>query len=304
MLLRCILLIIISILLIVLVYKMLVVHSDTDKFADTTIPTHSALYSTMGDVLDYAKVSGEVLDETTCTSSPDNMEKNVFPQVFCLDTEFRKRAKLGNLISSYVSAEVDLIGGQLGGNQTTLEILNQDKDAYINRSYVADFLEYTKSSPPPITSGTLELFGDVPSVARQNSVANASYKFPSVAGDFYGTYKIDRAQFHLIDGITIHLDYNYLRVYDLDAQMIYQYQVQTMDKVEFNKMPTTTIIITLINNPTTGGNISEEKQKKINLLRDLGLNGSSIYLYGNNGSYSLYNYYKTLMFKLIRMTQE
>ena len=304
MLLRCILVIIIAILLMLLVYKMLVVHPDTDKFADTTIPTRSALYTTMGDVLEYAKVSAENLAKTTCTSSPDNMEKNAFPQAFCLDTEIRARAKLGNLISSYVSAEVDLIGGQLGADQTTLEILNKDKDAYINRPYVADFLEYTKKNPPPITSGTLELFGEVPSVARKDSFNNVNYKFPSVVGDFYGIYKIDRAQFHLIDGITIHLDYNYLRVYDLDAQMIYQYQVQTMDTVKFNKMPTTTIAITLINNPTTGGNISEEKQKKINLLRDLGLDGSSMYLYGNNGNYSLYNYYKTLMFKLIRMTQE
>jgi hypothetical protein len=65
-------------------------------------------------------------------------------------------------------------------------------------------------------------------------------------------------------------------------------------------MPTTTIAITF----TSFTKNTKAPLNKLNLLRDIGLDGNIIYLFGNNGVYRMYNYYKTLIFKLNRLTQE
>jgi hypothetical protein len=185
--------------------------------------------------------------------------------------------------------------------------MGTDKNMLINRQYAADYLDYTKANPPPIS---IDFFASIPTVAEPNSLANPIMLFPKDPGDFYGNYVIDVGQFVLLDGLKIHLDYSLLIISDTDGMELIKYQLYSLNRIDFNKMPTSTISIKIGNTYKSTTNMTDslgnitDKQKKANLLNDIGFNGSMVYLYGNNGIYRFYNYNKINMFKVTRLTQE
>jgi hypothetical protein len=296
-----ILLIIVACIAVVFVYVFL--SGSCDNFNDVLSPKKQA----MSDVSKYMAYNVDNYNKIQCNNFLQNAEQRRYPELNCTQNNYYQYAKLGGQIASYVSAEDSSIEKSLTIDENNIMILNKDRDAYINRPYVIDFLEYINANPPAISAGTAELFGSVPTVAKPDTFANTTLLFPTDPGDFYGNYEVDRGQFVLLDGIKLHLDYSYLGIKDVDDNYLIKFQINEIKKVDFNAMPTTTIIITF-NSFNKNSKIStakvSEKLNKLNLLKDIGLDGNIIYLYGNNGVYRMYNYYKSLIFKLNRLTQE
>lgn len=277
-------------------------NNISNSFEDA--PSRQKTISNVSDYIDYNVTQ---FDRVKCDNLPNNIEKDRFPQLFCNQGDYYQRTKLGAQVNAYVAAEDAILSRKLATDETDLKLMGNDRDRLINRQYAADYLEYAKANPPPVS---IDFFASIPTVAEPNSLANPTMLFPKDPGDFYGNYQIDTAQFVLLDGLKIHLDYALLTISDIDGKELIKYQIDSLDRINFNKMPTSTISIKIgntykstINMTDSLGNITD-KQKKVNLLNDLGFNGSMVYLFGNNGIYRFYNYYKINMFKVTRLTQE
>lgn len=297
-----VLMVIIAIVAVLLVFSVLnnnilsVNESAYNSFNNVLMPKQQA----MSDVINYMDYNKSQYDLIMCNDLMNNAEQSRFPELACTQGNYFQYSKLGGQVSNYVSSEDSSIGKSLTKDENDIMLLSKDRDAYINRQYVADFLEYMAANPPPITVAAAELFGSVPSAAKPESFENTKLLFPTESGDFYGNYEVDIGQFVILDGIMLHLDYQALIIKDVNDKELMKLQVNELKKVEFNKMPTTTIAITF----TSFTKNTKAPLNKLNLLRDIGLDGNIIYLFGNNGVYRMYNYYKTLIFKLNRLTQE
>lgn len=262
---------------------------------------------TIKDVYDYVNYNSSKLDDINCTNLPNNITDDRYPQLYCSEDNYYKRAKLGAQIDSYIAAEDSLLTKDLNSADKRLHYMGEDRNVLINNQEVIDFLDYNKANP---VYTNLELFGSVPTVARPDSFANATMMFPKNPGDFYGNYSIDIGQYKLLGGLMLHLDYSYLIITDTDGLELIKYQISSIDKIEYNKMPIATVTIKFNNiyksaskMTDTSGNVTD-KQKKINLLMDIGLDGSMVYLHGNNGIFRFYNFHKNTIFKVTRLTQE
>jgi hypothetical protein len=281
------------------------------SFSNSTISNNfedaPSRQKTISDVSDYIDYNVAQFNKVKCDNLPNNIENDRFPQLFCTQGDYYQRTKLGSQANAYVAAEDAILSKKINMHESDLKLMGTDKNMLINRQYAADYLDYTKANPPPIS---IDFFASIPTVAEPNSLANPIMLFPKDPGDFYGNYVIDIGQFVLLDGLKIHLNYSLLIISDTDGMELIKYQLYSLNRIDFNKMPTSTISIKIGNTYKSTTNMTDslgnitDKQKKANLLNDLGFNGSMVYLFGNNGIYRFYNYYKINMFKVTRLTQE
>jgi hypothetical protein len=262
---------------------------------------------TIKDIYDYANYNATNIDMINCSNLPNNITDDRYPQLYCSEDNYYQRARLGAQIDRYVAAEDELLTKDINSADKRLRYMGNDRNSLINKQEVIDFLDYNKANP---VFTSLELFGSVPTAARPDSFANNTMMFPKNPGDFYGKYEVDIGQYELLGGLKLHLDYSYLIITDTDGLELIKYQISSIDKIQYNKMPIATVSIKFTNiyksaakMTDTSGNITD-KQRKINLLMDIGLDGSMVYLFGNNGIFRFYNFYKNNIFKVTRLTQE
>lgn len=227
-----------------------------------------------------------------CTNAPSNPD-NYSPKLACVSKIASDAEKVATLTSDYIQSEFSAFDDALLKQDTLAKAIHDDRDSYINRGYVADYMEYIAANPPPI-SGTGELFTSI------NSSLIPTHLFPSNPGDFYGEYEATIGQYVLLNGIKLFLDSRNLDIIDVDGSPIITYQVSELMKVPYNKMPTTTLKLSFTS--TVHKSADSSKQAKITLLQQLGIDGSNLFLYGNGGIYRMYNNYKNLIFKLERKT--
>jgi hypothetical protein len=307
------LLAILFIIIIIFVYKLRLNTSIEDTSTSTSTMYNSFMNTekanNIGNIVKYINISSNNLNKTSCENLPNNIDYDRLPELYCKKNDYARRKMFGDVIGTYILNENSEIGKNLIADQDILTTINNDPSTYINQPYVVDYISYMKNNPPQISTNTSELFGDIPTVAKQESFANPKLLFPSAPGDFYGSYKVDIGQFTLLDGITLHLEYSRLYLIDTDGSQLVALQSSKYNNVPFNRLPTTTIKLDFLR----AGNIAVQlsslltttdiniKQRKINLINDLGINGNTIYLFGNNGVYRLYNNLKILIFKLTRV---
>lgn len=330
-----ILCIIVILLVILILYSDVLFSSNNNKSNSSTIsnsfnnsttlqnqqqqPTSSPENATINNIIYYANTISNNLDNKDCNDLPNNIQYSNYPELQCNKNKNNEIDILNNQLSNYINVQSSNLNNTLSTNKSVLNSIAGDRQSYINRTYVQDFLDYQKRSltpSPQSQSSKSELFGNVPTVPTIDNFDNELILYPMKPGDFYGMYKISPSQFVLLDGLKFHFDYQYIIIYDKDESILCQYQNDTITVIQFNKMPTTTIKITLkdtsilnsnstsSSSTTSQNNTILDKQNKISLLQNLGLSSGDVYLHGNDGSYHLYNYYKTLIFKLERLTQE
>jgi hypothetical protein len=147
---------------------------------------------------------------------------------------------------------------------------------------------------------------------NNSSGDNFKMLYPSSTVDFIGTYDIQQGQFKLLWNCSIKLQNERMTLYNTHGDIIRAYKV-SMDDVKYLRFPTKTIQLTLVEIPLesykqhltiskTNRTIREQLiDAQRQLLNDIiGLRDGKFYLFGNDGTYILYDYTKNAILYLDR----
>jgi hypothetical protein len=135
--------------------------------------------------------------------------------------------------------------------------------------------------------------------------------YPQKPEDFYGDYQIRDGQYVLLSDMILTLNSTKLTIKNSNGNEILSYELSDIKPKAMQSFPSTTIEIdlnsTIIANDNqrvldTPTQILAQKQK--NLLYKLGLKSGKLYLFGSEAKYRLYNYNRTIMFHMKRVTTD
>lgn len=264
--------------------------------------------------------------QTLCEYKNNNYRfRNKTLRELSLTSDFNEK------LHNYVNSGISKVDSTLNNISDYLDITSNDPERLINRIYVQNVLDYkdfredlmnksafqnTENKVNNMTKvsttddGTEKnlpgfdlLSGSENMLLSKDAINNL---FPQNPEDFYGLYIVKFSDFALLENIKIIYNNSNFKIISKDNKNIFNFAVKESKKLTIPEFPNQTIQINLKKMYTHSDKYDDLEElimgKQRKLLEKIGIN-NAVYLFGNDGKYSLYNLNRNKLFNLIKLEE-
>ena len=264
--------------------------------------------------------------QTLCEYKNNNYRfRNKTLRELSLTSDFNEK------LHNYVNLGISKVDNTLNNISDYLDITSNDPERLINRIYVQNVLDYKDFREDLMNKSAFQnTENKVNNMAKVSSTDDGTEKnipgfdllsgsenmllskeainnlFPQNPEDFYGLYIIKFSDFALLENVKIIYNNSNFEIISKDNKNILNFAVKESKKLTIPEFPNQTIQINLRKMYTHSDKYDDLKElimgKQRKLLEKIGIN-NAVYLFGNDGKYSLYNLNRNKLFNLIKLEE-